>query len=143
MFPVLHLEFLLQDLQLHKQNYLNNKVVSNDLVLWVIAPTEILFTPVLDICLILFKVAFPEYSVSYLFLQSFKQYFNCEDFILSKSILLNFKPKICLSWFTFSTSTVTIFFVFIAFSTNSLRLDDALIWLSLIRISSLKLYLWL
>ena len=35
------------------------------------------------------------------------------------------------------------FFVFIAFSTNSLRLLDALIWLSLIRISSLKLYLWL
>ena len=65
------------------------------------------------------------------------------EFILSKRTLLNFKPKICLSWFIFSTSTVTIFFVLIAFLTNSLRLFDVLMWLSLIRISSLKLYLWL
>ena len=54
-------------------------VKSNVLALCVIAPTEILLIPVLDIFLMFFRSAFPEYSVSYLFLQSFKHFLNCFD----------------------------------------------------------------
>jgi len=41
------------------------------------APIEILLIPVLDIFLIFFRLALPEYSVSYLFLQSFRHFLNC------------------------------------------------------------------
>ena len=89
------------------------------------------------------RFTLPEYSVSYLFLQSFKHFRKVWIFILSNNILLNFKPKTCFSWEIFSISTVIDFLVFIAFLTRFLRFPSALMWFSLIKISSLKLYLWL
>ena len=56
------------------------------------APIEILSIPVLDIFLIFFRLALPEYSVSYLFLQSFRHFLNCLLFMLSNKILLNLRP---------------------------------------------------
>ena len=65
--------------------------------------------------------------------------------MLSNSILLNFKPTISLSWLRLSTSTVIFFpFLFlIALLTNAWIFPSIAIWLSFIKISSLRLNLWL
>ena len=85
----------------------------------------------------------PEYSVSYFFLQSLRHFLNCLILILSNKILLNLSPRTWFSCFTFSISTVTILLVLIAFFTKFFKLSSTFMWLSLIKISSLKLYLWL
>ena len=117
--------------------------MSKVLALWVIVPTEILLIPVLEIFFMSLKLALPEYSVSYFLLQSLRHFFNWEILILSKRILLNFNPNIFLNCPMFSISTVTTFLDLEALVTSFFKSLAALIWLSLIKTSSLRLYLWL
>ena len=63
--------------------------------------------------------------------------------MLSKRIVLNFKPKIFFNWFKLSTSTVIFFpFLFLIANETKVLIFELVIWLSLIKYSSLRLNLW-
>ena len=57
--------------------------------------------------------------------------------------VLNFKPKIFFNWFKSSTSTVIFFpFLFLIANETKVLIFELVIWLSLIKYSSLRLNLW-